>query len=153
MTWHPIEVATSSLYHNALTDFFDNEQRLLLDGIGPRLKALFWMQGEQDATSATAAPDSVTYQGYLQSLYDDVKTYTGESALPMAVARIRQEDPSMNATAKAAVRAGQADFVAANSSTCTLIDTDSFALKADNVHYNGAGATALGYAFYDAITW
>lgn len=151
-TWAPGETATSSLYHNALHDWFDTEQRLLLDGIGPNLRALFWMQGEQDATSTVAAPDSATHQGYIQALYDDVKTYTGLTSLKMVVGRIRDQDPSMNATAKAAVRAGQAAFVAANAD-CTLIDTDTFSLKADNVHYNGAGQTSLGHAFHDAVAW
>lgn len=151
-TWAPGEIATTSLLHFALTDWYDMEQRMMLDGIGPNLRALFWMQGEQDATTTVAAPDSTTHQGYIQAMVDDVRTYTGEASLPVIVGRIRQEDPGMNATAKAAVRAGQAAFVSANSG-CVLIDTDGYALAADNVHYNGAGQSSLGQAFYDAITW
>lgn len=152
-TWAPAEVETSSLEAFALQrDWFDVEQRMILDGVGPNLRALFWMQGEQDATTTVAAPDSATYQGYIQALYNDVKTYTLNTTLPMVVGRIRDVDPSMNATAKAAVRAGQAAFVSANSG-CVLIDTDDLTLNADNVHYDAAGMKTLGQRFYNAVTW
>ena len=146
-TWHPGELASNSLLHFAQSAWWDMEQALLLRGIGPRLRALWWMQGEQDATNQTAA---ASYQTYLQALYDDAKSCLGYSALPIVVGRIRNVDPSMDATAAANVRSAQAAFVTANSSAATLIDTDGYALKADNVHYNGAGQLALGGAFYSA---
>ena len=153
LSWSPTEAASNSLIHNALTrDLADIEQDLLNNGIGPRLRAVFWMQGEQDATTTLAAPDSATHQAYLQALYNCITGFSGYATVAMIVGRIRDQDPSFNATALAAVRAGQAAFVAANSG-CTLIDTDSFPLQADNVHYTGAGMKSLGTAFYNAVTW
>lgn len=152
-TWSSAELPTNGTYHPALTrDWYDIEQQALLSGVGVNLRALLWMQGEQDATSTVAAPDSATHQSYLQALYDDLKTHTAYASLPMIVGRIRDQDPAMNATAKAAVRAGQAAFVSANSG-CVLIDTDAMSLGADNLHYDAAGMKALGQAFHDAGAW
>ena len=145
-TWHPGEVVTSSLMHRALAaDWYDTEQALLSQGIGPNLRALFWMQGEQDAVQQTAAD---AYQAALQALYDDVRLYTSYPSLPIVVARIRGLDPS--GTYAATVRTAQAAFVAANSAA-VLVDTDGMAMAGDNVHYNAAGMKALGQAFYDAV--
>lgn len=149
-TWNAAEIATSSLLHSAETAWWDMEQALLLRGIGPRLRALWWMQGEQDATSASA---STSHQDYLQALYNDAASYLGYPALPIVVGRIRNMDPSMDSTAAANVRSAQASFVSANSPAATMIDTDSYALKSDNVHYNGAGQLALGAAFYGATNF
>ncbi len=44
-------------------------------------------------------------------------------------------------------------WVGTANSGCVLIDTDSFPLQADNVHYTGAGMKSLGTAFYNAVTW
>jgi len=145
-TWHPGEVVTSSLMHRALAaDWYDTEQALLSQGIGPNLRALCWMQGEQDAVQQTAAD---AYQAALQALYDDVRLYTSYPSLPIVVARIRGLDPS--GTYAATVRAAQAAFVAANSAA-VLVDTDGMVMACDNVHYNAAGMKALGQAFYDAV--
>lgn len=146
-TWHPGELATNSLYHNALVrDFYDVEQSMLSQGIGPNLRGICWMQGEQDAAQMSAAD---AYQAALQALYDDLRTYTGYPELPIVVGRIRNVSAGMPYAST--VRAAQAAFVAANPSTATLIDTDAMALAGDNVHYNAVGMKALGEAFYDAV--
>ena len=149
-TWNSTELASNSLLHNAETAWWDMEQALLLRGIGPRLRALWWMQGEQDATSQTAAAN---YQTYLQALYADAALYLGYQNLPIVVGRIRNMDPTMDATAASQVRSAQAAFVSANASVATLVDTDALPLKSDNVHYTGAGQIALGSAFYSATNF
>lgn len=147
ISWNPAEIATSGLFWFGLRNWWDLEQRLLQQGIGPRLRALWWMQGEQDATGTTF---SATYQANLQSLWDNLKTYTSyQSGTKAIIARIRDLDPTMNVTAKATVRAAQAAFVTANTASATLIDTDTFPLSStDNVHYTAAGQKSLGQAFY-----
>lgn len=146
-SWNTAEPVESSLFQNALRNWYDLEQYYLSLGIGPRLRGLWWMQGEQDATNTTA---SAGYQASLQSLYDQAKLYTAVTGLQAVVARIRDQDPTFNPTAVAQVRAAQAAFVAANSGFATLIDTDSLALLGDLVHYNAAGMKSLGQAFYNA---
>ena len=147
-SWNAGELQSVGLLWTSLAHWWDTEQRLLAQGIGPRLKALWWMQGEQDAT-ATAYSGS--YGANLQALWDAVKLYSGYNAgMKAIVARIRDQDPAANATAKAELRAAQSAFVSANGPSAALIDTDAFALAPDNVHYNAAGMKALGQAFYAA---
>lgn len=150
-SWNANEVQTSGMLWSALKNWWDVEQEALNNGVGPRLRGLWWMQGEQDATDATLVA-SGAYQANLQALYDAVVLHTAAAALPIAVGRIRNQDPLMDATAAAAVRAAQAAFVAANPSVATLLDTDSYALQADNVHYTAAGQKSLGQAFYSATS-
>lgn len=149
-SWNTTEAKTAGLFWMALRHWWDMEQRLLSAGIGPRLKALWWMQGEQDA-SGTAF--SAGYQANLQAVFDTLKTHCGyPSGVKAVIARIRNLDPLMNATAAAAVRADQAAFVTANGANAALIDTDAFALS-DQVHYSAAGQKSLGQAFHGAVTW
>jgi hypothetical protein len=150
-TWNTAELANGGLFWGAMRNWWDIEQHSLINGIGPRLRAIWWMQGEQDATDATLVA-SGAYQANLQSLYDTIVQYTAAAALPIVVGRIRDQDPTMNATAAADVRTAQAAFVTANSGVATLIDTDSFALLVDAVHYNAVGMKSLGQAFYAATS-
>lgn len=150
LTWNADELVTNGLlWGGALRHWYDFERSLLASGIGIRLRGLWWMQGEQDATNTIYSAD---YDVHIGEVWDAVKTYTSHSDLHMVIARIREEDPLMNATAATEVRADQSSFAAANSDV-TLVDTDSFALKADNVHYNAAGMKALGEAFYSNKGW
>jgi len=144
LTWHPDEVATSAMFGLALKNWWDLEHRLLGNVIGPRPRAIWWMQGEQDATNATTAAN---YQTHLQALKDAFTLYTGHSPI-WVVGRIRDQGPSM--VHAAAVRQGQADFVAANPGEALLIDTDDLVLG-DGVHYDADGMKTLGERFYDAM--
>lgn len=146
-TWNVGELPSASLFHLALTDFYDLEQSMLSAGVGPDWKALLWMQGEQDATQADCA---ASYEVNLQDFYDEVKTYMSAPSLPIVVGRIMTPG-SESMTEAATVRAAQEAFVAANSDAAALVDTDSFTLADDDVHFNAAGQKALGQAFYAAV--
>lgn len=150
LSWHPNEREdTSSIFNTYfLQDYLDFESNLIYNGIGPNVAALWWMQGESEATSTTY---SASYQSYLQSFYDSTVSFTGIAGLKIIVGRIRDVAPTADATAAAQVRAAQAAFVAANPTVATLLDTDSMSLlTTDYVHYDGPGATALGIAFLNA---
>lgn len=144
-TWHPDEVASSALFGSTLKNWWDCEQRLLAQGIGPKSRAIWWVQGEQDATNAATA---AAYLANLQALKAAFTHYTGYRPL-WVVSRTRDQDPA--AIAAAAVRQAQADFVAANPGKAVLIDTDDLSLAADNVHYDATGMKTLGERFYDAV--
>lgn len=150
-TWNAGESQSSGLFWSAMKNWWDVEQEALNAGIGPRLRAVWYMQGEQDATDATLVA-SGAYQANLQAMYDAIKLYTASPSLPIIIGRIRDQDPLMNATAAAQVRAAQAAFVAANPGLATLIDTDTFPLLPDLVHYNAVGQPMLGAAFYAATS-
>ena len=149
-TWHPDELATGGLYTFALTQWWDIEQRLLGSGIGPRLRALWWMQGEQDATGVAF---SANYQADLQNLFDQTRLYTGFADMRAVIGRIRDQARQFDVTAAAEVRAAQSAFVETNSMEATLIDTDGFTLRDDLMHYDAAGMVELGQAFYDATVF
>ena len=145
-SWTPDELHHAGLLWAALRNWWDMEQALLARGIGPRLRALWWMQGEQDATGTAY---SATYQANLQALWDAVKANAGYptgQGLKAVIARICTGDPSMIYNAD--VRTAQAAFVTANSTEAALIDTDSYPRAADLVHYAAAGQKSLGAAFY-----
>jgi Carbohydrate esterase, sialic acid-specific acetylesterase len=146
-SWNAGETNNAGLLWALMRQWWDMEQRLLAQGIGPRLRSLCWMQGEQDATNTIY---SAGYQANLQALYDAVRLYTGyPTGLKAVVGRIRDQDLSMNTTAKAEVRAAQAAFVTANGLDAALINTDTFALAADLVHFSASGQKSLGQALYD----
>lgn len=147
-TWHPDEFATGSLFGALLTWRFDLEATALNAGIGLQFVAWFHMQGEQDATNTIF---SNVYQPALQRFYDQLQFYTNDSGIRFVVGQIAGHDPSQNNTAAAQVQAAQAAFVAANSNARLIVtsNTTTYPLKADNVHYNGAGQKTLGQTVYD----
>ncbi|MEO0981639.1 MAG: DUF2793 domain-containing protein [Pseudomonadota bacterium] len=146
VSWHPDELPTHGIFHAALSHWWDTEQRLLAQGVGPRLRALWWMQGEEDALSTAY---SSAYGAGLQALWNAVKTYTGyDAGVRMLVGRTGALDPAADAAAIAEVRQAQADFAAVNADA-DIIDTDGFSRQADQVHFDAQGAIALGEAFYD----
>lgn len=147
-SWNVAEDLTRGLTHTLLLRrWWEFQARWLEMGVGPRLRAVWWMQGENDA-GATA--QSANYQASLQALWDHVKAHAGDDALAqMVVARIRDADPNYNATAVAEVRAAQSAFASVNSDA-TMIDTDAMSLGADNEHFDAAGMKALGAAFRTA---
>ncbi|MEO1568345.1 MAG: DUF2793 domain-containing protein [Pseudomonadota bacterium] len=151
-TWNVGEdIFTGTTHTQLLPDLWSFQQRMLEQGIGPRLRAFWWMQGENDAISTA---QSAGYQSHLQGLWDHVKAQCNQSGLDqIVVARIRDTDPAADAIAVAEVRAAQAAFVAANPGEATLIDTDGFSMQSDAVHFDAPGQVALGDAFHQATSW
>jgi len=153
-TWYPTELPTNAIFNYAISrDWSGMEQNLLLNGIGPNLRVIWWMHGEQDATSLLAVPTLGAYQANLEALYDNIETYLNYPDIPIVVGRIRDQDPTFNPTAVAYVRADEASFVAAHPTSGVLINTDTFPLMADQVHYDTTGQLDLGTAFYNAVAW
>lgn len=116
-------------------------------GYNPRIKAMFWMQGEQDATNTTYAN---AYEANLTQFIADVRADLGLPNLPFVFGRIHNSLPSGSfpTAAKNAVRLAQ-DNVAANVANTYKVNTDSFALKGDNVHFEGPGILSLETAYFN----
>ncbi len=148
VSWNPAEVVTGAgRLWQALRNWNDLEQNLLLNGIGPELKALFLTIGLNDMTSTAF---SANYDTHLQSLYDATQLYTGATGLRAVLGRPHPFDPAANATAAAEIRTKMATFIAANAQT-SLIDMDGYPLEPDGVHQNGPGVKTYGYALSDAV--
>jgi len=142
--WNVAEDAASSLFNNALNNLWTQEADMLNAGIGPRLKALCWMQGENDATSTTTAD---AYATNLANLISTYRQQVGDSSAKVLIARIRDEDPTFDPAAVVTVRAAQ-ESVADADANAEWFDTDSMPLAGDNVHYDSVGMKSLGEAFY-----
>jgi len=108
----------------------------------PRLDAVFWMQGEEDATRPTwAAAYRVNLQGLLAAAraqwMNDPRGYVGLGRIAApAVPHSRD------------VRAAQAAVDRADTHAESF-DTAGFVLRSDRLHYAASGQLALGQAFYD----
>jgi hypothetical protein len=107
---------------------------------------MIWMQGESDASTAGYG---AAYDANLTAFIADVRLTLGLPRLPFVIGRIGQPDLHGDA-GYAAVRAAQG-AVAARDPWTGLIDTDGFSLKSDNLHFDGPGQMAMGYAFADKV--
>lgn len=105
------------------------------------LQSMVWMQGESDAVASS----SNLYQANLTSFIADVRATYGAS-LPFVIARLSSLQTALDAGHLNAVRAAQ-DAVAAADPRTAVFSTDSFGIKADNLHFTGGGQQAMGSAF------
>jgi len=105
-------------------------------------QAVLWVQGETDAGNAQTA---ASYEHNLANLIDAARDDWTDSDSPFIVARIKAPLQDFNATVKAAeVAVGDADPHG------TWIDTDTFPLNADNVHFSPDGLVEMGATMYSA---
>ena len=108
-----------------------------------KLSGVLWMQGEEDASRASAAK---AYEANLRLAFRRMRRDWGDSATPIVFGRI-------SATAglpfAGAVRAAQ-DRVARADRLAIEVSTDGFAVQEDRLHYSAAGQVSLGFAFHDA---
>lgn len=151
-SWNTGELQTSGLAWAALRLIQDAEQNARLNDVGLDLKGVQFLIGLNDALNVNYTGGSASaYQGYLQNLYDNLKTYTGITDLKIHIPRAHDQDPGADATALGHVRQGQAGFVSANSSSAELLDTDAYGLASDNVHYNATSSVLIGQEGYDFL--
>lgn len=145
-SWHPDELPTSGGYYRALKDWWTTEQAMLLLNKGPRLRQLWWIQGETDAEDQV---QSLTYGANLSTLWNAAKAHTGyPNDLAMVIAQL-SDAPAL--PHRNAVRTAQADL-ATNDPAVSLINTDS--LPGDDlsdIHYGAEKQKALGEAFYHRL--
>lgn len=155
-SWHVDELPAAGLFWFAAKTHWDAESYWLSQGIGPRLAAVVFLIGLNDATNTSYTTDAATYQAYLQSYYDAIKTYLNAGQdFKLILVRPHSSDPSSNATALGHVRTAMADFVTANPH-CHMLDADGYDLNVDNVHWSGDATTGLpkmGEDIADLISW
>ncbi len=108
-----------------------------------RLEGMIWMQGESDVSNSYASE----YQTNLTNFIADVRTTIGAN-LPFVVGRLSANQTSLyNTTDKETlfnlVRSAQ-DTVATTVPLTALVNTDTYGIKSDLLHFNGSGQQALG---------
>jgi hypothetical protein len=135
--WRKGDTSGAGLYSILLEQVAIATRGLDSAGIPFLVKGFFWMQGETDAASASAA---AAYGENLSRFIRDVRTDLQASNLPFIVGRIG------NASAypyRTSVRTAQME-VAATTENVGWVDTDDLPLDADNVHLIAPGALLLG---------
>ena len=117
---------------------------LLAQGIGSKVTDFYWMQGEGDTVLGLTIAQA--YQANLADLASNVRSQCGGLRTKMIVGRISQ---AAAWTDGAAVRTCQAAYVASDS-RARLVDTDSYPMQGDAIHYTAAGQVSLGADMYAA---
>ena len=107
----------------------------------PRLAGFFWMQGEADAQNPVWA---AAYGKNLTHLIGTLRRDFSDPDLPVVVARIRTEDPTLQVGGAQVRRA--LDSVSKTSPMTRTVHTDDLRL-ADPVHFDSAGTLTLGRRF------
>ncbi|WP_417459161.1 sialate O-acetylesterase [Kordiimonas sp.] len=143
-SWSIDRDPASSYFNLALRNLWTVEADMLNAGVGPDLAGVCWMQGEQDATSATYGAE---YGENLKVFVDKCREQVGDATAKFCVARIRAEDPTFNEDGVASVRRYQ-EVIGSVDPNMSWIDTDEMTLKVDDVHYDADGMKLLGEAFY-----
>ena len=102
---------------------------------------MLWTQGERDAGHERT---TAQYEADLNEFIADIRTRYG-AGVSFFISRLSilqtGREPGLHA-----IRAAQ-DNVAAGDPNAYVIDTDSFQMAGDNLHFTGTGLVALGNAF------
>ena len=113
--------------------------KALYTGAVVTIDGMTWMQGESDDTVAS------TYRTNLTAFIADVRM-TIQTNLPFIIARLSSGQTYLSSNGLAVIRAAQASVAAADPWS-GLVDTDSFPLNADALHFSASGQQMLGSAF------
>ncbi|TDH18327.1 hypothetical protein EXU57_23505 [Segetibacter sp. 3557_3] len=121
-------------------------------GVKLDLKAIIWMQGEDDAKTAA---DASAYQNNLVNFFTNIdamwRGLISRHGLPSTVYKkvIGRIYAPTGYPYRDMVRAAQANYCANSSNNAILINTDSYPLQ-DWVHYNATGQIQFGTDVYNA---
>lgn len=103
------------------------------------LGGIVWVQGERDAVQAAS---TAAYQSNLTGFIDDVRLTYGAD-LSFFFSRLSDNQSSINSTNLANIQAAQ-DNVNSLVANTHLLNTDSFSVQGDDLHFDAEGYTALG---------
>ncbi|MEL6900095.1 MAG: DUF4347 domain-containing protein [Cyanobacteria bacterium J06606_4] len=115
--------------------------KLTSQGIGYSVEGMMWMQGEQDAFNASQAAN---YQSNLTGFISDIRQRYGQS-VDFVIGRLHDELPN-GFFADEVVRSAQTAVANADSRNY-LVNTDSYPVSSDSVHFTSAGHLSLGEDF------
>ncbi|MEM6820634.1 MAG: sialate O-acetylesterase [Verrucomicrobiota bacterium] len=139
-----------SLYTRMRSKVYDALAKLENNtGQETEIAAFFWMQGEGDASSnfkngQWVANFHTMYEDNLVELAAKVRADFGDANLPFILGRIGDDFSTSNKWTN--VRNAQVSF-AQSDVNAYWINTDSFPMATDSLHYNSQGHQELGVAF------
>lgn len=120
-------------------------------GANVTIDGMLWVQGENDAKKSDrpgGVDYSAQYEANLNAFIKDVRKTYGEK-LPFVLSRLSSGQTAVGDHLNE-LRASQEKVAAADPLT-KMVDTDSFPLNSDNLHFSAAGQQALGIAFAKAM--
>ncbi len=143
--WHPKASKGKLLYR----DFIEHVKTALLslpaEGRTGELAALFWVQGEADATRHEWA---VRYEENLRQLFTQVRADLNCPNLPVIIAQTRPGSAEAGMVDVEMVRAAQRKVAAADDHGA-IVPTDDLTLL-DHVHYDAPSQLRLGKRLAEA---
>ncbi|BDS08724.1 hypothetical protein NT6N_37640 [Oceaniferula spumae] len=104
------------------------------------LDAMLWVQGESDAKTGHAA----SYQTNLTNFIADIRLTYG-THLPFIISRLSDQQTDIGSADLDTVQQAQDNVEAADHRTA-IINTDTFGMDSDDLHFNAAGQQAIGSA-------
>jgi len=137
--WDPNTGSTYGVFRATVTNGL---AALQSGGNSTEIVGMLWVQGERDAKDNRTTAE---YQADLTEFIADVRTRYGAD-LPFFLSRLSVLQTDISVDQLAEIRPAQAN-VAAGDSNAYMINTDSFGMKTDHLHFDGAGQQSLGQAF------
>ena len=107
------------------------------------IAGMIWMQGENDASSDMYAD---VYETKLENFITDVRSRYGAD-LPFVIGRLSANQTGLSYPAGLQKVMDAQTAVAEGNSRTGLVDTDSFSMKSDYVHFDADGMQTLGSGF------
>lgn len=147
-SWNVAEILPGGILWAALTHWWETEQRMLLKGVGPRLRTMWYFQGEEDSVNTAY---SANWQTYIGDLWTEAKSRLATPAdfdMKLVKTPVLNVVNGFDPTANAQVRAAQVAFAAAEADV-ELIDCDDLAQQADD-HFTGPAMKVCGERLYAA---
>lgn len=140
-TWNPTggtNFANLSTYYTEAKTLFD-----ALPGETNLVEAMFWYQGESDASSGVS---TATYQSFLSNFYDGLKTLTGNPNFKLYICKLKYSLLETNYTNANAdlIRTAQVNFANATNNVY-LVDIDDITFYNDLIHLSHIGQYLLGF--------
>lgn len=129
-------------FKNIVTDAHNN---LLANNLSPVPKGWFWMQGEYDCRDGQTEAANA-YNTNLTAKISAVRTFLNTTQLPAILGRINSNIPR-NAQLIPIVQNAQVNVTTADS-YAEYINTDTFALLADGLHFSSTGQISLGNQYF-----
>lgn len=132
------------LYDELITKVQFTVDSVIAQGRQPEIKGLFWIQGEADSGNIETAQ---SYQDNLQDLVEEIYKGLEDSSFPFIIAELRTT--SEKTTYHEDVRDAQYS-VAVSNDNVVLLETESFGLSDDGIHYSSNGKKYLAEALFDS---
>jgi hypothetical protein len=110
------------------------------------IDGMIWMQGESDAVITNGVDESTNYGSELTAFIKDVRQTYGTN-LPFVIGELSAYQTGTGPAAQRNnIRAAQIS-VASSLPDTGIVNTDSFPLNSDSLHFSTSGQESLGYGF------